>query len=211
MSDLEDFLKQNWTRNAFVYILILVAAIALFLGVDPMTDAGPKEMDMSTLAAKINAGEVRSIVIRDNNLTITLKNKDIYRSYKDEGASLLETLRAMGVATEAMRTVQINVAPPSQMGNWITLLGAILPLLLVGALFFFLMRQAQGSNSQAMSFGKSKAKMMTGDKPTITFDDVAGAEEAKEELKEVVEFLREPEKFAALGARIPKGVLMVGP
>ncbi len=204
-------MKPNWTRNAFVYLLIIVAAIALFLGVNPMTDSGPKEMDISTLATKINAGEVKSIVIRDNNLTVTMENGDVYHSYKDEGASLLETLKAMGVSTEALRTVQVNVAPPSQMGNWLTLLGTILPLLLVGALFFFLMRQAQGSNSQAMSFGKSKAKMMTGDKPTITFDDVAGAEEAKEELKEVVEFLREPEKFAALGARIPKGVLMVGP
>ncbi len=204
-------MKQNWSRNAFVYILIIVAAVALFLGVSPMGDTGPKQMDISTLATKIQAGEVESIVIRDNNLTVTLKNGDLYQSYKDEGASLLETLRAMGVSTDALRTVQIRVAPPSQLNNWLTVLGAILPLLLVGALFVFLMRQAQGSNSQAMSFGKSRAKMLTGDKPTITFDDVAGAEEAKEELKEVVEFLREPEKFAALGARIPKGVLMVGP
>ncbi len=204
-------MKQNWTRNAFVYILIIVAAVALFLGINPMTDTGPKEMDISTLATKINAGEVKAIEIRDNNLKVTLNNGDVYQSYKDEEASLLATLRAMGVDQDALSAVKINVAPPSQMGNWLTLLGTILPLLLVGALFFFLMRQAQGSNSQAMSFGKSKAKMMTGDKPTITFDDVAGAEEAKEELKEVVEFLREPEKFASLGARIPKGVLMVGP
>ena len=90
-------------------------------------------------------------------------------------------------------------------------MASILPLLFIGGLFFFLMRQAQGSNSQAMSFGKSKARMFTGDKPTVTFDDVAGAEESKEELQEIVEFLKEPQKFAALGARIPKGVLLVGP
>ena len=203
-------MKQNWTRNAFVYLLIIVAAVALFMGVNPMTDSGPKEMDISTLAQKIGDGGVKSIEIRENNLTVTTKNDEIYRSHKDEGVSLLKTLRALGVTTDELRTVEINVAPPSQWGGWITLLGTLLPLLLVGALFFFLMRQAQGSNSQAMSFGKSKAKMMTGDKPTITFDDVAGAEEAKEELMEVVEFLREPEKFASLGARIPKGVLMVG-
>ncbi len=203
-------MKQNWTRNAFVYLLIIVAAVALFLGVNPMTDNGPKEMDISTLAEKVNAGSVKSIVIREDNLTVTMKNDDVYLSHKDDGASLMETLRALGVTTEALQKVEVNVAPPSQWGGWLTLLGTILPLLLVGALFFFLMRQAQGSNSQAMSFGKSKAKMMTGDKPTITFDDVAGAEEAKNELMEVVEFLREPEKFASLGARIPKGVLMVG-
>ncbi|MFB0545541.1 MAG: ATP-dependent zinc metalloprotease FtsH, partial [Anaerolineae bacterium] len=82
--------------------------------------------------------------------------------------------------------------------------------LFVGALFYFLMRQAQGSNNQALSFGKSRARMFTGDKPTVTFDDVAGVEEAKEELQEVVEFLQEPDKFISLGARIPKGVLLVG-
>ena len=203
-------MKPNWTRNAFVYLLIIVAAVALFLGISPMSNSGPKEMDMSTLAEKIKAGEVKSVVIRDDNLTVTTNDEEVYRSHKDTGASVFETLRAMGVTTDELRSVQINVAPPSQWGGLITLLGTLLPLLLVGALFFFLMRQAQGSNSQAMSFGKSKAKMMTGDRPTITFDDVAGADEAKEELQEVVEFLREPEKFAALGARIPKGVLMVG-
>jgi len=191
-------------------LLIIVAAIALFMGVSPMTEGGPQEMDISTLATKISEGKVESVVIRENDLAITLTDKSIYNSHKDDGASLLETLRALGVTTDALRTVEIKVAPPSQWEGWITLLSAILPLLLVGALFIFLMRQAQGSNSQAMSFGKSRAKMMTGDKPTVTFDDVAGADEAKEELMEVVEFLREPEKFAALGARIPKGVLMVG-
>jgi cell division protease FtsH len=86
-----------------------------------------------------------------------------------------------------------------------------LPLILVGAFFFFLLRQAQGAGNQAFAFGKSRARLFTGDKPTVTFADVAGADEAKEELREVVEFLKEPQKFAALGARIPKGVLLVGP
>ena len=92
-----------------------------------------------------------------------------------------------------------------------TALGYILPFLILGGVFFFIFRQAQGSNNAAMSFGKSRARMFTGDHPTVTFDDVAGADESKEELKEVVEFLREPQKFIQLGARIPKGVLLVGP
>jgi cell division protease FtsH len=90
-------------------------------------------------------------------------------------------------------------------------LATLFPLILIGGFFFFILRQAQGAGNQALSFGKSRARMFTGDKPTVTFEDVAGAEEAKQELAEIVEFLREPEKFISLGARIPKGVLMVGP
>ena len=204
-------MKPNWTRNAFVYLLIIVAAVALFMGVNPMTESGPKEMSVSTLADEMKAGRVKSILIREDDLTITMKNEDVYFSHKDEGTSLLATLSDLNVPTGDLNAVEISVAPPSQLGGWMTLLGAILPLLLVGALFIFLMRQAQGSGSQAMSFGKSKAKLVAPDQPSVTFEDVAGAEEAKGELMEVVEFLREPEKFAALGARIPKGVLMVGP
>jgi len=103
------------------------------------------------------------------------------------------------------------VAPASQLGNWIGTIVSFLPLLIFGALLFFMMRQAQGSNNQALSFGKSRARMFAGNRPTITFADVAGVEEAKQELAEVVEFLKYPDKFAALGARIPRGVLLVGP
>ena len=87
----------------------------------------------------------------------------------------------------------------------------MLPIVLLAGFFFFILRQAQGASNQAFSFGKSRARMFTGDKPTVTFADVAGADEAKQELQEVVEFLKEPQKFASLGARIPKGVLLVGP
>src|SRR5439155_9780644 len=86
-----------------------------------------------------------------------------------------------------------------------------LPVLLIGGFFIYMMRQAQGTNIQALSFGKSRARMFIGNKPTVTFDDVAGVEEAKQELTEVVEFLKYPEKFSSLGARIPRGVLLVGP
>ncbi|NOZ72474.1 MAG: ATP-dependent zinc metalloprotease FtsH [Chloroflexi bacterium] len=167
-------------------------------------------MDISAVAAAVNNGQVRSISVSGPDLTVKLTNDEVYISRKDENVSLLKTLQALGVTPEKLNSFQYEVEAPSQSGNWLALLGSILPLLLVGALFFFLMRQAQGSNSQAMSFGKSKAKMLAGDKPTVTFDDVAGCEEAKQELSEVVEFLREPQKFASLGARIPKGVLMVG-
>jgi cell division protease FtsH len=107
--------------------------------------------------------------------------------------------------------IKIDIKPPSAWLGILTALGYILPFLILGGVFFFIFRQAQGSNNAAMSFGKSRARMFTGDHPTVSFDDVAGADESKEELKEVVEFLREPQKFIQLGARIPKGVLLVGP
>jgi cell division protease FtsH len=100
---------------------------------------------------------------------------------------------------------------PSPLWGWLSALGGLIPLLFLGALIIFMLRQAQGSNNQAMSFGKSRARMFMGNKPNVTFTDVAGVEEAKQELQEIVEFLKYPEKFAALGARIPKGLLLVGP
>jgi len=106
--------------------------------------------------------------------------------------------------------VALTINPPSSLGNWLGLLGTLLPVVLIGGFLIFMMRQAQGSNNQALSFGKSRARMFTGNRPSVTFQDVAGVEEAKQELAEIVEFLKYPEKFAALGARIPRGVLLIG-
>ena len=107
--------------------------------------------------------------------------------------------------------ITIEIKQPGPWVNILSFLGYILPFIIVGAAFFMFFRQAQGSNNAAMSFGKSRARMFSGDHPKVTFADVAGVDESKEELQEVVEFLKEPQKFIALGARIPKGVLLVGP
>jgi len=202
----------NWSRNnIFVYLLILVAAAALFLSIFQSTDSRPEERDISSIARSVQDGTVQSIEVNGEEVTVTLNDDTVVRTRKDEEISLLETLESLGVTPEQLENLEYTVESPSQAGNWLALLGSIGPLIFVGALLFLLMRQAQGSNSQAMSFGKSKAKVQAADKPTVTFEDVAGCDEAKVELSEVVEFLKEPEKFASLGARIPKGVLMVGP
>jgi cell division protease FtsH len=204
--------KQGWLRNGFVYLLILVAVIALFYNVLTPTQR-VDENDLNKVAADIKAGRVESIDVSGDELTVHLIKpaNARYVSRKEPDVSLIETLKGLGVTNEQLNAVQLNFEAPSQWSGLFTVLGSFLPLLIFGGLLFFMLRQAQGSNNQALSFGKSRAKMFSGDKPTVTFDDVAGVQEAKEELREVVEFLKEPEKFVALGARIPKGVLMVGP
>ena len=199
----------NW-RGAIIYLLILIAAGALILGVFPMGETS-EEISISQIAQDINEGKVKSIVVKDNELEVTFDDATTVISRKEEGVDLPENLLALGVTEEALESTDIQVEPPSPWGEWLAILGSFLPFVFLAVLFIFLMRQAQGSNNQAMSFGKSRARMFTGEKPTVTFDDVAGVDEAKQELSEVVEFLKEPQKFISLGARIPKGVVLMGP
>ncbi len=171
-------------------------------------------LTINQIAADIKAGEISEIEESENRLRVKyLADAREGISNKESTATLVEQLLNLGVTQEDLdpEKIRVIIKAPSPWLGVLTALGYILPFLLIGGAFFFIFRQAQGSNNAAMSFGKSKARMFTGDHPTVTFVDVAGVEEAKEELKEVVEFLREPQKFIALGARIPKGVLLVGP
>jgi cell division protease FtsH len=195
-----------------VYLLIMVAIAALVFSVF----SGPRQsqdVNITEVAADIKAGKVKSISLQGDTLTVEYRDAKAgpHTSRKEPDRTLLETFEDLGVTGAQLAGVEIRVEPPGAWSDWAGLLITIVPLFVFGGLLFFMVRQAQGTNNQALSFGKSRARMFTGDKPTVTFDDVAGVEEAKHELSEVVEFLREPEKFISLGARIPKGVLMVGP
>ncbi len=204
-------MNTNWSRNAFVYLLILVAGAALFFNVYRPGNS-PQTVSLSQLAAGITDGTVEAVAVRGEEISVTLNGQQEKLSARREtNVPLTETLRGLGVSPERLATVSIKYEPTSGSGNWLSLLINLLPLVFIAGLFWVLFRQSQGANNQAMSFGKSKARVFTGDKPTVTFNDVAGSDEAKLELQEVVEFLKEPQKFAALGARIPKGVLLVGP
>jgi cell division protease FtsH len=199
----------SW-RGAVIYLLILIAAGALIFGIFP-TNERLHEISLSQLATAINDGQVQSVTVNGNDLTITETGGTIVASRKENGVDLTSTLLGLGVNPQALDQVDLQVKPPSLWGDWLGILGNFLFFIFLAVLFLFLMRQAQGTNNQALSFGKSRARMFTGEKPTVTFDDVAGVDEAKQELAEVVEFLREPQKFISLGARIPKGVVLMGP
>lgn len=204
-------MKTNWSRNAFLYLLVLIAGVAIFYNT-PWATQTPESITLTNLAMSIEQGNVESISIRGEEVRVFLRGADQpLLSRREADVPLTQTLIGLGVEPAQLAEVKLQYEAPGNGGSWLALLINLLPLLFIAGLFFILFRQTQGSNNQALSFGKSRARLFTGNRPTITFDDIAGADEAKQELEEVVEFLKEPQKFAALGARIPKGVLLVGP
>ncbi len=204
-------MNTNW-RGALVYSLILIASAAIMYSFLQSDNEPLQEISLSQLVADINDGKVQKISVKDDVLKISYDDSQrIAFSRKESGVDLTETLIKLGTDPAQLERVDIEVEPDSMWQNLFEVGLTFLPFILLVVLFFFLMRQAQGTNNQALSFGRSRARMFSGEKPTVTFDDVAGVDEAKEELAEVVEFLKEPQKFVSLGARIPKGVVLMGP
>ena len=201
-------------QSFLVYFLLIVAIAAMFYMGFRQETTGEDVLTINQVAYDIQTGEVSRIIVEsDDKLQVIYANGTEKPSQKEPGATLVEQLVGLGVTADKLApdNVKLEVKPPS---SWVGILSSvvyILPVILMGGVLWFIFRQAQGSNNQAMAFGKSRARMFSGDHPTVTFADVAGVEEAKEELSEIVEFLREPQKFIQLGARIPKGVLLVGP
>ncbi len=202
-------------QSFFISALLLFSIVALvFYGFQEQA-FGSQPIPINQLAAEIEADLVGKIEVEGDDVHITYRdvtNRSAATTAKDSNSGLIEQLVQLGVSPEKLRdpNLKIEVLLPGFWANAFALLINFLPFILMAFIFFFFIRQAQGSNNAAMSFGKSRAKMLTGEHPTVTFDDVAGVDEAKEELQEVVEFLKEPQKFISLGARIPKGVLLVG-
>ncbi|PKN99890.1 MAG: cell division protein FtsH [Chloroflexi bacterium HGW-Chloroflexi-4] len=203
------------SQSYVIYVLLFVAIIVLIVFNLNKTNAADTVLSINQLAEQVQKGNISRVVEEENKITVYYADGITEKTVvKENEATLVDQLLALGVTSEQLTPasgIKIEVKAPSAMAGILNAAFYILPFLLLAGAFFFIFRQAQGSNNAAMSFGKSRARMFTGDHPTVTFADVAGIDESKEELKEVVEFLREPQKFLALGARIPKGVLLVGP
>jgi cell division protease FtsH len=199
-------------QSFIIYVLLFVAIIVMVFFTVSQQSGGADEIPFNELATDIKAGLVKSIIEDDSYLEITYKNNEIKTSTKDPNMPLIAQLIELGVTSEDLsaENISVDILLPSPLMGIISIASYILPFLILIGLFWFIFRQAQGNNNAAISFGKSRARMFSGDHPTVSFEDVAGVDEAKEELQEVVEFLREPQKFISLGARIPKGVLLVG-
>jgi len=201
------------SRSLIIWLVVLAVVIAVFFTlISPGNKA--ETLPTSELISDLQQGKspaggnytTAELTIKDTSLTVVIDDK----TYTTTIPSDFDASQVFATQIEQGK-ITYNYQGPSRWGSWGTILLNFLPLILFGALIIFMLRQAQGGSSQAMSFGRSKARMVSGDKPTVTFGDVAGVDEAKQELQEVVEFLKYPEKFIALGARIPRGVLLIGP
>ena len=203
-------------QSFVVTFLLIVAAVAMIVMAFQRDSGSSQRLTINEVARDIQAGKVTRVVIEDDDslrVIYTNGDEDGVESYKESNSTLVDQLLALGVTSDQLSpdNIKIEVKPPSQWAGIVSGALYILPVIFMAGVLWFIFRQAQGSNNAAMSFGKSRARMFSGEHPTVTFQDVAGVEESKQELAEVVEFLKEPQKFIQLGARIPKGVLLVGP
>jgi len=199
-----------FTKNLLYAVLVFAVISALFSFLRAPAET-IEEVALSQLATQVNEGAVKEITVEGNDLHIVLKDNKKENAKKENEASLTASLKNYGVDAEKLRTVNISMKEPSGALFWIgAILPFLLPFVLVGVLIWFMFRQAQKGSLQAFSFSKTKARL-AGKGERVTFADVAGLKEAKEELHEIIDFLKNPKKFIDIGAKIPRGVLLMGP
>jgi cell division protease FtsH len=205
-------MKTSPIKSLLIFFGALVILGIVFSAIN-LNAPKPAAIDLGTLAHQITSGEVKSVTVKDSTLSIVTNDKKDEVASKEGGESFTTVMKNLGVADDKLAAIDFKVENASAFSNWMSvMLPIVLPILAIGVLVLFMMRSVQGQNSRAMSFGQSGAREYgKNDKNRLTFGDVAGAAEAKDELMEIVEFLKSPKKFVAVGAKIPKGVLLMGP
>ncbi len=194
----------NFSRNAALWLVIVLLLFALFnLFQGTATTGRQQPLAFSDFVDQVDSGQVSKVKIQGQEIEGEFRDGRQFRTFTPEDPTLVDRLRKNGVRIEA--------APPEEVSPLLSILISWFPMLLLIGVWIFFMRQMQSGGGKAMGFGKSKARMLTEKVGRVTFDDVAGVDEAKDELEEVVEFLRDPQKFQRLGGKIPKGCLLVGP
>jgi cell division protease FtsH len=199
-------IKTSW-KNIIIYIFLFFFAMFIFMGINGQSTGSAQTIPLSQVLTDVKAGKVSQIEVSENKLTLT-EGKQIFQSFKETGANVYQIFKDAGVN---LSKTNVNIKDDTGFNNWLNILSSILPIILMVAFFYFIFRQARGAQENIFSFGKSSARLFNKDTPKITFADVAGVDEAKQELTEIVDFLKNPGKYKAMGARTPKGVLMIGP
>ncbi|MEK7110472.1 MAG: ATP-dependent zinc metalloprotease FtsH, partial [Patescibacteria group bacterium] len=201
----------SFSKN-ILWAVVTLIAISLIFSAALTPTKQPEKLSLNQVAEKINAGEVAELRVNGENLTLKLSNGTEAVAQKEAEASLTETLSNLGVDPKALQKVAVSVEAESGLRFWLgILIPTLLPIIVIGIIFWIMFRQAKTGVNQAFSFGRSNIRLSTGGKEKVTFKDVAGLKEAKEELVEIVDFLKNPKKFTDLGAKIPRGVLLMGP
>ncbi len=198
----------SW-KNLLLYFFLIVFALFFFSAfTSPPEDR--KNVSLSEVIAAVKKGDVKEIVVNNNNLVATKANGEKIQASKEPNSNVYTLFKDAGTTLDPTK-VKVDVKDQSGAANWINITSALLPVLLMIAFFYFIFRQARGTQESIFSFGQSRAKLFNRDNPKVTFANVAGVDEAKQELSEIVDFLKNPVKYRVMGARTPKGVLMVGP
>ncbi|PIZ75289.1 cell division protein FtsH [Candidatus Peregrinibacteria bacterium CG_4_10_14_0_2_um_filter_38_24] len=197
-------------RNTILYVVVAALLISAGLMIFDTKATNEKEINLNTFIEEAKSGIISKITVSKNKINLELVDGAKQFTNKEAGTNLYELLGQTGVSNEIISKLPIYIEDTESSSFWSDILISIIPFILIVAFFGFMMRSAQSSNNQAMSFGKSKAKLFDKEKQKTTFEDVAGAQEAKEELVEIVDFLKHPQKYRAMGAKIPKGVMLIG-
>jgi cell division protease FtsH len=199
-------IKTSW-KNIIIYAFLFFFAMFMVIGSGGKSSGDTKTIPLSQVVSDVKAGKVTQIEVSENKLTL-IEGKQTLQSSKETGANIYQIFKDAGVN---LNNTKVVVKDETGLNTWINLISSILPIILMVAFFYFIFRQARGAQENIFSFGKSSAKLFSKDTPKVSFANVAGVDEAKRELTEIVDFLKNPGKYKAMGARTPKGVLMVGP